>query len=94
VGKIILEFDSYEEHAEAMTAMRAANYREAFDAVWERIFRGRRKHGYPNGIINNLLGINIEDEKETEGQKDCNRLMDELEMIYQDIKQQYGIGDE
>lgn len=72
--KVTLEFNLPEDREEYEDTINGVKYKMALDAVWERIFRPRHKHGYANSAIEFSL------ESET-----AQVLMDELEKIYHGI---------
>jgi hypothetical protein len=74
--KATLSFNLPEDRQEFEDAVNAGLYRDTTEAVWEKLFRPRHKHGFQNAAINNLL------ESEPEGDGPLNRLMDELEKLY------------
>ena len=74
--KAILEFNLPEELEEYSDAIKGYAYREAFEQVWEQIFRPRYKHGHKNEVINAIL---LDDKAQA--------LMDYLEEIYLEIKE-------
>ena len=72
--KATLEFNLPEDQEEYEDAINGVKYKMALDAVWEKIFRPRHKHGYDNPTINELMLSPTAD-----------TLMDELEKIYHQI---------
>jgi hypothetical protein len=73
-----LSFNLPEEQEEFKLAVDAAKYSCMWDDVWSRIFRPRHKHMYNNPVINKLLEL-----------EECHQLMDELEKIHQEIREEY-----
>jgi len=84
--KVILEFDSCSEHEELDAALNGGKYKNQVDDIWQQLFRPRWKHTYVNGRLNFLLGLDREEEEMTQAQKDCNEVMDMLEALYREIK--------
>lgn len=58
---------------------KAYKYKEAFEEVWQKLFRPRHKHGYNVKNISDIL-----DEETEDGP--ANKLMDELEKLYHEIQ--------
>jgi predicted secreted Zn-dependent protease len=76
--------DEREEFQDAVNGTdNRIKYESIKDDIWNLMFRGRHKHGYNDSVINELLGLNIEED--TEVTKSCNELMDRLEEIYRGV---------
>ena len=73
--KVTLEFDSFENAEELEDAMNGSRYKLTLEEMWDKIFRPRHKHGYNDPELNKLL--------ESE---ECSQLMDKLEKLYLDIR--------
>lgn len=70
--KVTIDCDTSED---AKVVIDAYRYREAFNNIWESMFRPRHKHGYDNSTINDILHRS----------EDANELMSCLEEIYHSI---------
>lgn len=87
MSKITMQWDLSKDDSqeEVDDAMNGSKYKDMLDEMWQQLFRPRHKHGYADTGINDLVGLQVEEEQETEAQKACNALMDKLEVIYHDI---------
>lgn len=85
--KLTLQYDlSKEDSQEDIDcALNGGKYKYMLDEMWQQLFRPRHKHGYADTEMNELVGLQVEEEQETEAQKACNALMDKLEQIYHSI---------
>lgn len=77
--KVYLQFDIPEENDEYQDAMEGSNHRIKFEQIWDKLFRPRHKHGYSNEKIQKLLA-----------NKQCQKLMDELELVFKQIAEGQG----
>jgi hypothetical protein len=68
----------------------AFTYKDAFEQVWERLFRPRHKHGYTSETINDILKINTLSD-DTCSSTNANVLMDTLEQEYQAIRKDFDL---
>lgn len=66
---------SCETREEARDYLKAFDYKDALEDMWNRIFRPRHKHGYGDQEINEILG----------NSEECNKVIDYLEEIYHKI---------
>jgi len=65
----------------------AFRYKDAFEEVWMKLFRPRLKHGYNSKKINDLLERNGSEDKDGDFSSPCHELMDELEKLYHEIRE-------
>ena len=80
-GKLVFNLPEEQEEFEAAT--KGMHYKGQLDEIWHIFFRPRHKHGFQDAGINKLLGLDVSEEDETQSHRDCNALMDRLEIIYQ-----------
>lgn len=55
MSKVILEFNSPEDHDEIQYAMKGASAHFALEEIRQEIFRPARKHGYANEKIQHYI---------------------------------------
>ena len=81
-GQVTLTFNRYTEREELDSALNGWKYKAAFEEVWQKLFRPRHKHGYSNQVIERLLTPD-----QTLNTDCCNELMDELEKLYHECRE-------
>jgi len=88
--KVIMEFNLPEESEEFENASNGWKYSNALEEIWQELFRPRNKHGYTRYTrLNKLLNCHGGDEKDTPEVRACNELMDQLEQMYLEIKNEH-----
>ena len=72
--KITIKYDLPEEREEFDAAHKGMDYKIALDDIYDKLFRPRHKHGYPDSRLDKLCN-----------NRNVSKAIDILEQMYRDI---------